>query len=86
MPREKRPLQASFVGVAVYMMIALKMINAQTLSGATRLSGMVAVLPREIYPLPVAMLASAPQRSSWATPVCSRGRVAASIAACGCWR
>src|SRR5215208_1812418 len=26
MPREKRPLQASFIGVAIYMMIALNMI------------------------------------------------------------
>jgi hypothetical protein len=57
--REKRPLQASFVGVAVYMMIALNMLNAQTLSEATseyRVIG--AVLPRAIYPLAVAVLAA----------------------------
>jgi hypothetical protein len=57
LPREKRPLQASFVGVAIYMMIALNMINAQTLPGATPGYGVMgAVLPRSIYPLAVAVL------------------------------
>jgi hypothetical protein len=59
LPREKRPLQASFVGVAVYMMIALNMINAQTLATATpgyQATG--AVLPHTIYPLAVAVLAA----------------------------
>jgi len=59
LPREKRPLQASFVGVAVYLMITLNMIDAQMLPGAT--SGyrvMGAVLPRSIYPLAVAVFAA----------------------------
>ena len=59
LPREKRPLQASFVGVAVYVMIALNMINAQTLASATpgyQVTG--AVLPHTIYPLAVAVLAA----------------------------
>jgi len=59
LPREKRPLQASFVGVAVYMMIALNMIDAETLPGATpdhRVLG--AVLPVSVYPLAVAVLAA----------------------------
>ena len=59
LPREKRPLQASFVGVAVYVMIALNMMNVETLSGASpdyRVMG--AVLPKAMYPLAVAVLAA----------------------------
>jgi hypothetical protein len=61
LPREKRPLQASFVGVAVYMMIALNMIDtdAETLSGATAGYDVIgAVLPHAIYPLAVTVLAA----------------------------
>ena len=58
-PREKRPLQASFVGVAIYMMIALNMIDAQTLPGTMPSYGVMgAVLPRAMYPVAVAVLAA----------------------------
>src|SRR5262245_22646722 len=58
-PREKRPLQTSFVGVSIYMMITLNMIHAQTLPGAPPGYGVLgAVLPRAIYPLAVAVLAA----------------------------
>jgi len=56
---EKRPLQASFVGVAIYMMIALNMINARTLSNVAPDDQVIgAVLPRAIYPVAVAVLAA----------------------------
>jgi len=56
---EKRPLQASFVGVAVYMMIALNMMNAETLVGTTSAYSVIAaVLPHAIYPLAIAILAA----------------------------
>lgn len=59
LPQEKRPLQLSFVGVAAYMMIALNMIDAQTLPGAPSSYGVMgAVLPRSIYPLALAVLAA----------------------------
>jgi hypothetical protein len=57
LPQEKRPLQASFVGVAVYMMIALNMTDAGTLSGATEgYEVLGAVLPHAVYPLAVTVL------------------------------
>jgi hypothetical protein len=59
LPGEKRPLQASFVGVAVYVMITLNMMNAETLSSASpdyRVMG--AILPRAIYPLALVVLAA----------------------------
>ena len=73
LPREKRPLQASFVGVAIYMMIALNMIDGHTLAGAMPgYQVMEAVLPRAIYPLAVVVLAA-----SVATFVLGNGRLLA---------
>jgi hypothetical protein len=59
LPREKLPLQASFVGVAVYVMITLNMMNVETLPGASpdyRVMG--PVVPRAMYPLAVVVLAA----------------------------
>ena len=50
--REKVPLKASFVGIAVYAMISINMLNAETIAGGPKV---VALLPRSIYPLAVAI-------------------------------
>ena len=56
---EKRPLQASFVGVAIYMMITLNMIHARTLSDAMPGYQVIgAILPHAVYPLALGILAA----------------------------
>jgi hypothetical protein len=57
LPQEKRPLQASFIGVAIYMMIAFNMIDGETIAGAAPDYRVIAaVLPDAMYPLALAVL------------------------------
>jgi hypothetical protein len=56
-PLEKVPLRASFVGIAIYMMISLNMMTAETVYGATPgFQQIDAILPRAIYPAALVVL------------------------------